>query len=143
MACTSAGSRGVIELHGSLHRLHPFGVEQPGPDDSVGWPDPPGASPPRDAQGRRLRPSVVWFGESLPEGALAAAIEAARRADLFLAIGTSGLVHPAASLPLLAREHGAWTVEVNPQETALSQQVDQVLRGAAGLVLPQLLAALD
>ena len=137
-----AGSRQVIELHGSIHRLHPFGLAQPGADDSADWPQPPGEQPPRDARGRLLRPSVVWFGESLPERALAEAIQAAGRADVFLAIGTSALVHPAASLPLLAREQGAWTVEVNPQETALSARMDQVLRGAAGQVLPQLLAAL-
>lgn len=138
-----AGSRDVIELHGSIHRLHPFGLAQPDVDDSVDWPQPPGEQPSRDASGRLLRPSVVWFGEALPERALAAAIEAAERADVFLAIGTSALVQPAASLPLLARERGAWTVEVNPQETALSGQVDLVLRGAAGQILPQLVAALD
>lgn len=60
---------------------------------------------------------------------------------MLLCIGTSGLVHPAASLPLLAAERGALTVEINPQVTALSQWMDYVLRGPAGEVLPALLKA--
>lgn len=91
--------------------------------------------------GSLLRPDVVWFGEALPAEALDAALQAARTAEVMLVVGTSGLVHPAASLPLLAREGGAYLVEVNPQATALSGIMDAVLRAPAGAVLPALLRA--
>ncbi len=54
-----------------------------------------------------MRPGVVWFGEPLPAQALEAAFEAARRADVFLVLGTSSVVYPAAGLPRMALEHGA------------------------------------
>ena len=87
-----------------------------------------------------LRPDVVWFGEMLPEAPLEAATAAARSCDVFLSVGTSGLVEPAASLPLLAGECGATVIEVNPQATALTGRAQISLRGAAGEVLPQLVA---
>src|SRR5574341_154130 len=93
-----AGSRGVIELHGNLQRTKCF-------EENVvveAWPI-TGAAPPRCPRcGGLLRPDVVWFGEALPQPALAAAVEAAQACDLFFAIGTSALVQPAASLPFEA-----------------------------------------
>jgi NAD-dependent deacetylase len=86
-----------------------------------------------------LRPDVVWFGEMLPTGALEAASEAARECDLFLSIGTSSLVYPAAALPYEALENGATLVEVNPSETPLTPHADYSMRGPAGEVLPKLL----
>ena len=91
--------------------------------------------------GAFLRPDVVWFGEALPADVLEAAIAATRTADVFLTIGTSGLVHPAASLPLLAARQGAVTVEVNPEETPLSEEMTYCLRGPSGVLLPALVAA--
>jgi NAD-dependent deacetylase len=88
-----------------------------------------------------LRPDVVWFGESLPFRALQSALDAARDCDVFLSVGTSAIVQPAASLPYEALEHGAITVEVNPSATALTEHVMYALTGSAGQVLPALLHA--
>lgn len=133
----AAGSRRIVELHGNIRRVKCFdrghAVES--------WP-PTGESPPRcPACGSRLRPDVVWFGEMLPAGALEAAVAAARGCDVFLSVGTSGLVEPAASLPFAAIEAGAFVAEVNPQPTALAREADAVLEGPAASVLPRLLGA--
>lgn len=132
-----AGSSHVIELHGNINRTKRF-------DDGViieSWPE-TGDIPPRCPDtGSLLRPDVVWFGEALPAQAIQQAFEAASHCDLFLSIGTSGLVHPAASLPLAALEKNIITVEINPDETALSAAMMYVLRGPSGQVLPALLQA--
>lgn len=121
-----AGSEGVIHLHGSLFtpRCDTCGeaaeaTEMPAVpiDDPPQRLAPPGC---RHCPGH-LRPGVVWFSESLPENAWRQAAEAAARADVVLIIGTSGLVYPAASLPGAAMAAGAFVVEINPQETALSR----------------------
>ena len=85
---------------------------------------------------------MVWFGEMLPPAALEAASEAARGADVFLSVGTSSLVYPAAALPFEALENGATLVEVNPGETPLTSHADYVLSGPAGDVLPRLIREL-
>ena len=134
-----AGSSAVKELHGSLWRLRctRCGIERE--DRRVPLP----RLPPRCDCGGLERPGVVWFGEALPEDVLAQAFEASSRADLFLVVGTSALVYPAASLPVLARERsGAFLVEINPEVTPLSASVDVGLRGGSAEVLPLLLEAL-
>jgi NAD-dependent deacetylase len=129
-----AGSRRVIELHGNIMRSRcaEEGVivrEYEGEE-----------TPPRCPRcGEFLRPDVVWFGEMLPFQALEEASEAARGCYLFLSIGTSSLVYPAAALPYEALENGATLVEINPTETPLSANADFTLRGPAGEVLPKLL----
>ena len=92
--------------------------------------------------GAYLRPDVVWFEEMLPEAALAAAEDAARRCDVLLVVGTSAEVYPAAGLPESARASGAIVVEVNPNATPLSEEAHYVLRGPAGTVLPALVSVL-
>jgi NAD-dependent deacetylase len=128
-----AGSRNVIELHGNILRSkcsREDRVVEPGVLEV----------PPRCPQcGAFLRPDVVWFGEMLPLGAFEAASEAARRCDVFLSIGTSSLVYPAAALPYEAVESGATLVEINPNPTPLTPHADYALHGKAGEVLPQLL----
>lgn len=135
-----AGSRDVIELHGSIavdlcfDERTPVTADARAPGDSV---------PPRCGRcGAYLRPGVVWFGESLPRRALERAEQAARQADVALSIGTSGLVHPAAGLPLLAAAQGALLVEINPTPTPLTPHVAHALSGPAGRILPQLVARL-
>jgi len=89
--------------------------------------------------GGLLRPDVVWFGEMLPEAALTASFEAASRAEVALVVGTSALVHPAASVPEVTLRQGGVLVEVNPEPTPLSPHARWCLRGAAGAILPALL----
>jgi NAD-dependent deacetylase len=84
---------------------------------------------------------VVWFGETLPEGALERALQATSACEVFLSVGTSTVVYPAASLPFEALRCGATVVEVNPDSTPLTGQAHFSLRGTAGAVLPELLAA--
>jgi NAD-dependent deacetylase len=79
----------------------------------------------------------------LPEVAWEASVRAAESADLFLSIGTSAVVYPAASLPLMAKEHGAYLVEINPAPTPLTSAADEFLQGPSGVVLPALVAALE
>jgi NAD-dependent deacetylase len=78
-----------------------------------------------------VRPGVVWFNEALPDASWSAAMQAVEGCDLLLVIGTSGLVHPAAGLPGLAKARGAYVVEVNPIETALSGVADATIRLSA------------
>jgi NAD-dependent deacetylase len=130
-----AGSRAVIELHGNILRskCSREGVMAEPEDHDEDM-------PPRCPRcGANLRPDVVWFGEMLPPGALHAASEAARGCDLFLSVGTSSLVYPAAALPYEALETGATLVEVNPSETPLTQYATFALQSRAGDALPNLL----
>jgi NAD-dependent deacetylase len=132
-----AGSRRVLELHGDITRVKCFDCEAP----ADRWDDDP--VPPLCALcGGWLRPDVVWFGEMLPARELEQAMEAARLADVFLSVGTSALVYPAAALPEIALQGGAVVVEVNPTATPLSPHCAHSLRGASGVVLPALAAAL-
>lgn len=133
-----AGSTQVIELHGNIMRTK-CSAEGTVVD---GWDDRPGEVPRCGQCAAFLRPDVVWFGEMLPFTALAAAEEAIDYADLVLSIGTSSLVQPAASLPYRALRAGVPVVEVNPDETPLSADVQYSLRGGAGAILPQLVARL-
>ncbi len=87
-----------------------------------------------------LRPDVVWFGEMLDPGVLAAADGAAATADVCLVVGTSALVHPAASLPLRTRAHGGVVIEVNPEETPVSRVAEMVIRGKAAEIIPVLVS---
>lgn len=138
-----AGNVGVLHLHGSLHSPRCFDC---GRSHRLlpGMPQEPEGGrrlrPPLCTHcGGLVRPGIVWFGESLPEDVLAAAFAAARACDLLFAIGTSGLVQPAARIPFLAKQAGAKVVQVNPTATALDDDCTWSLRGAAGMILPQLL----
>jgi len=132
-----AGSADPIELHGSLARArcrscHAVYAE---------WEE-AGEPPPRCSRcGDLLRPDVVWFGETLPRDLLGRAVEAALGCDVFLSVGTSGLVEPAASLPRLALERGAPVAVVNPEVPGRPAPPLYALRGRAGEVLPALLRA--
>lgn len=131
-----AGSRNVVELHGNLTRARCLdeGTEL------ESWPE--GETPPRCPRcGGLLRPDVVWFGEMLPEEALAKAWQAAEECDLFFSAGTSAVVEPAASLPYAALRNGARVVEINPTTTPLSAYATWRLEGPAGEVLPALVRA--
>lgn len=130
----AAGSREVIELHGNIRRVKCFARGHP----QHSWQE-TGSGPPACAScGSPLRPDVVWFGEALPQAALEAAFAAAGRCELFLSVGTSGLVEPAASLAYAALRNGARVIEVNPDPTALAGRAWAAFAGRAGEVLPRL-----
>jgi NAD-dependent deacetylase len=128
----AAGSQHVLELHGCLHVMRCTGCDQE--MESLD----PLPELPRCECGELLRPGVVWFGEMLPPATIQAAIAATKKSQLFVVIGTSAIVHPAAGLIDLARERGAFVIEINPQETPATGLADAVLRGPAALMTPQL-----
>lgn len=136
-----AGSTDVIELHGSIDRYrcldagHEYGAGEP--PFALGGGGPP-ACP---VCGSPLRPAVVWFGEQLPADAVARAWRLADACDVMLVVGTSGIVWPAAELPLVAGRAGASVVEVNPEPAAQGSAIR--LADAAGVALPALVAAVQ
>lgn len=137
-----AGSRDPLHLHGRLNVPHCFACKRKG-TYPPGIPDEPEGGrrvePLRcEYCGGRLRPGVVWFGESLPESEWDAANEAAWQCDVFITVGTSAVVQPAARLTTLAIQRGAITIQTNPNPTSLDQQVTLNLSGPAGEVLPAL-----
>jgi NAD-dependent deacetylase len=129
-----AGTEGLIRLHGSLWELRCTGR------DGFSWRDervPLDLMPTCPQCGALARPGVVWFGEALEEADLAAAARATA-CDVFLTVGTSALVYPAAGLIHDARRAGALTVEINAEPTPASDVVDVAIGGAAEAILPQL-----
>ena len=133
-----AGSHNVIEFHGNIMRSRCLechaAAEIPAHDERR-----PPHCPQCDAL---LRPDVVWFGESIPPDALRLALAALESCDVFMAIGTSAQVQPAAGLGLLAKQHGATLIEINPATTPLTDDCDFVLNGASGELLPAIINGL-
>ena len=131
-----AGSPGVIEFHGNIFEDRCFeeGTLHTA-DDSQEVPVCPDC-------GAYLRPGVVWFGEAIPEQAMARSCAAAADSDVFLSIGTSSLVYPAAGLADIARRNGALLVEINPNPTMQASSFDFALAGKSGAILPELLELL-
>ncbi len=129
----------IVEIHGSIFRSRctRCGTRAPHWEPVVA--DALDTLPRCSACDGLLRPDVIWFGESLEEGVLSRAVEAAAGADLCLVVGTSGLVHPAAGLPGLTRDQGGGVLEVNPEPTPISRIAGVSIRGRAGEVLPNLL----
>ncbi len=133
-----AGSKNVLKLHGDIWQVRCQGC------GSVERNEGPAAIhyrtlPPRCPCGGLLRPGVVWFGESLPADLWEQALEASAQAQLFLVVGTSAVVYPAAGLAEVARQAGARLAVVNPEATPIDSLADWVLRGPSGELLPRLL----
>lgn len=134
-----AGSKRVLELHGSLWRIRCASCGQERREERVPLPQ----LPPRCALcGGLERPAVVWFGEVLPEAVFAEAEKACSQADAMLVVGTSGVVWPAAGLVELAAAAGAAIIEVNPEPSALAYLAAVQIPMKAGEALPVLVARL-
>jgi NAD-dependent deacetylase len=133
-----AGTRNVIRLHGSLWEFKCFNGcargARPWRDDRLPLPDPLPRCP---HCGGPARPAIVWFGESLDPGDVDRASDAAA-CDVFLTVGTSAVVYPAAGFVRHAKSRGAFTAEINLEQTPASSLVDLSILGAAEDVLPQL-----
>jgi NAD-dependent deacetylase len=145
----NAGTLRLIRLHGSIWELACFGIRGQGDACARGrrpWVDVrtpvPGDVPSCRYCGGLARPAVVWFGEALDRGVLQEAA-AATRCDLWLTVGTSAVVYPAAGLVHEARRQGAYTVEINPDATPASGSVHLTLRGPAERILPAIDAAMS
>ena len=135
-----AGSTRVVELHGNITRSYCIDCGEAAGEKGLA-PLAEGTPARCSACGGLIRPDVVWFGEMLPEGAMETASEAAQAADVFLSIGTSAVVYPAAGLPLVATESGAYTAEINVEPSAVASHMSEVVIGPSGAVLPDLVAA--
>jgi NAD-dependent deacetylase len=134
-----AGSHNTIELHGNIMENYcircgrHFNITEF--DHII---DTSFDHVPRCDCGGLIRPNVVWFGEMLPQEALEHAFRAAEKSDLFISVGTSAQVRPAADLPFLAHENGAMLIEINTELTPLTPLVEAFFQGPAGIILPQL-----
>ena len=133
-----AGSTDVIEFHGNIERNRCFDCELLAANLPAGSSGPPTCP---DCGGL-LRPDVIWFGEAIPPAALEAAFAAAAKAEVYLSVGTSAVVYPAAGLAEVAAAAGATIVEINPTPTPLSASADHVLEGTAAGWLPAIATAL-
>jgi NAD-dependent deacetylase len=136
-----AGSRRVVELHGNITHNYCMDCERPADAETVDaaiQEGTPARCPECDGL---IRPDVVWFGEMLPPDAMEQAEAATREADVFLSVGTSAVVYPAAQLPIDAHGNGAYVAEINPDRTGVTEEVDEAIRGPAGTVLPALVEA--
>ena len=132
-----AGSDRVIEFHGNLfvNRCSaPCSELQNVPDTD----DPPACT----TCGALVRPGVVWFGEAIPEEAMGAAMPAVATSDVFLSVGTSAAVWPAAGFAEMAAQNGAVVVEINPEHTDISDNCHFRIPGQSGVVLPELIDCL-
>lgn len=141
---TAAGSRNVLEIHGSLYRTRCTGCGATADRGLEPLPELPHCR-----CGAMLRPDIVWFHESLPEHVWFRAMLAARQCDAMLVVGTSAVVHPAASLIPVAKRKWAWdpdrvatVIEVNLTRTEASALADIGLYGPSGQVLPRLVERL-
>jgi NAD-dependent deacetylase len=128
-----AGTKDVIELHGSLWRLH---CQQCGfRKNDYG----PFYETMRCSCGNWLRPDIVWFGDTLDSSVMLRASELIGRCDLFISIGTSGSVWPAAGFPELAKRQGAYCIEINPEPSHIISY-DLVITETAARALPELVS---
>jgi NAD-dependent deacetylase len=134
-----AGSRQVIELHGSSREVICLDCEARLPRDEADRRNREHCPPSCPACGGHfLKPTVVLFGEALPVPALREAQLLATAADVVLIVGSSLQVYPAAGIPRLAREHGAELCIVNAEPTGFDDLAAVVIHGKAGEVLPQI-----
>ncbi len=132
-----AGSKNLVELHGNISRSYCMECKKEANEAEIYAADP--GTPVRCGSCEGLvRPDVVWFGEMLPSNAIEYAFAAAQRASVFLSVGTSAVVYPAADIPVLAKDYGAYVVEINVEPSAISSMLDETVIGPAGEVLPAL-----
>ncbi|MBA4311854.1 MAG: NAD-dependent protein deacylase [Chlorobiaceae bacterium] len=130
-----AGSKTVYELHGNIEQNYCIVCYNKFSNEEIIRSE----KAPRCSCGGLIRPDVVWFGEMLPESQWSASVMASESAEIFFSIGTSAVVYPAASLPMIAKRTGAYVVEINLERTELSHQADEVLIGKSGEILPKLI----
>jgi NAD-dependent deacetylase len=129
-----AGSRKILKLHGDIWETR-CSVCGHSVIDAEARKEP---LPPICSCGGQMRPGVVWFGEFLPKAIYEQATIKSENCDLFFAVGTSAEVYPAAALPSMAKQQGAYVTEVNIERTAAASYADEVLMGRSGEVLPGL-----
>lgn len=132
---SSAGSRNVVEIHGNIWEIRCTACSRTEKNYEV----PLSSLPPRCSKcGEITRPNTVWFGEVIPMSVIDRCIIAVEQADAMLVIGTSGLVEPAASLGLMAKQSGKKVIEINPEPSVNTGFYDITIESKAGEILPLL-----
>lgn len=134
-----AGSENILELHGNITLNKCFDCNRSF-DGKIELSE---GNLPHCECGGKIRPDVVWFGELLPARAINGAFTASQEAELFFSIGTSAIVHPAASLPVEAKQNGATLVEINIEPTPLTGAADYFFQMKSGEILPRLVELLN
>ena len=130
------GNKNILELHGNIFETKCLICDKIYFDDTIYEDD---ELPPKcKFCGGKVRPNVVWFGENLDRNILDKAMAASAQCDVFLCIGTSGVVQPAASLPKIASDIRAFVVEINVEYSGISIYADEVIIGKAEEILPQI-----
>ncbi|MDH3676790.1 MAG: NAD-dependent deacylase [Nitrosopumilus sp.] len=130
-----AGSSQVLELHGSIVKIKCTVCNYKG-ETFTEFLD----IPPLCACGNILRPEVVWFGEGLPQDLWQEAIVHANSCDVMVIAGTSLVVSPANTLPIYAKQNNAILVEINPDETIMTSNMDLSIRSTSAIALPELVS---
>ena len=141
---SKAGSKNVIEIHGSIMQNYCIDCKKDytcQEFDEIFEAD--SMHIPKCLCGGLIRPNVVWFGEQLPQEALEKSFYLAEKADVFLAIGTSAQVRPAADLPIVALQNGAYLIEINRTRTGLTSYTHLNLNGKSSEILPKLLKEIE
>ena len=132
-----SGSTNVLELHGSIIRIKcthcNFSDNITQNFQSL---------PPKCTCGNILRPDVVWFGEALPQDIWKNAIEESNACDVMIIVGTSLVVSPANTLPIYAKQNGATLIEINPEKTVMSNDMDLSIQNTSANTLPKILSIL-
>jgi NAD-dependent deacetylase len=130
-----AGSTKVLELHGSIIEIKCTVCEFKNKILTEFT-----NTPPLCKCGNILRPNVVWFGEPLPQDIWQDAITHASKCDVMVIVGTSLVVSPANTLPLYAKQNNAFLIELNPEETMMSYDMDLSVRSTSVMALPELVS---
>lgn len=135
-----AGSIVVHEFHGNSRLLRCLKCDGTKPAAEVDL----GVLPPMCSCGGVYKPDFVFFGENIPEPARTNSFHEAELADLFVLIGTTGEVYPAALIPREAKQNGAFVIEINPEPSEYTHSIaDIFLQGKAGAIMRDLMAILQ
>lgn len=136
-----AGSEHVVELHGNIMQSYCIDCNNPAPEPVLTESEQTDSWTCEQCDGL-IRPDVVWFGEMLPQAAFEKARIAAQQAEVFLCIGTSAVVYPAAELPMVAHAAGAYVAEFNIAPSDIANRIDETVLGKSGETLPRLVNAI-
>ena len=135
----AAGSRNVLEIHGNSKKLRCVSCDARYPREGFDLSELPPRCP---VCGGVIKGDTVMFGEPIPSDVLERCFEESNRSDCMLVVGTSAVVTPAASLPLIVKRNGGILIEVNPLRTELSNACDVCIRSPSGEALPSLVSAI-
>ncbi len=135
-----AGTRRMVEVHGNIWRVR---CTREGTISERIQQDLGELPPVCEKCGAILRPDVVWFGESLPLEALNRSIGFVSACDLMIVIGTSAVVYPVAGFPWTAKQKGATVIEINAEQTPITEIADYSMIGKAGEIMPLLVKGLS